>query len=100
MHPDGTRLYFAPVAGGPVIILSTITKTVTNVIPLAAGAGPVFGAQPAFTPDGIRLVFMNGMDLIVFVNTLTDTEESSITIPPPATGEIPNFGLFFAPVNP
>ncbi len=97
LHPDGTRLYLTPVSGGPVLIVSTITKTVTNVIPLAAGAGPVFGANPTFTPDGIHLAFMNGMNLVVFVNTLTDTEESSITLPPPPFEPIRNFTFFFVP---
>jgi DNA-binding beta-propeller fold protein YncE len=97
LHPDGTRLYLAPVSGGPVLIVSTITKTVTNVIPLAAGAGPVFGAQPTFTPDGIHLAFMSGMNLVVFVNTLTDTEESSIPLPPPQAEPIRNFSFFFLP---
>jgi hypothetical protein len=97
LHPDGTRLYLAPVSGGPVLIVSTITKTVSNVIPLAAGAGPVFGAQPTFTADGIHLAFMSGTNLVVFVNTLTDTEESSITLPPPPFEPIRNFSLFFVP---
>jgi hypothetical protein len=97
LHPDGTRLYLAPVSGGPVLIVSTITKTVSNVIPLAAGAGPVFGAQPTFTPDGINLAFMSGMNLVVFVNTLTDTVESSITLPPPPFEPIRNFSFFFVP---
>ena len=97
LHPDGTRLYLVPVSGGPVLIVSTITKTVSNVIPLAAGAGPVFGAQPTFTPDGIHLSFMSGMNLVVFINTLTDTEESSITLPPPPFEPIRNFSSFFVP---
>jgi DNA-binding beta-propeller fold protein YncE len=97
LHPDGTRLYLAPVSGGPVLIVSTITKTVTNVIPLAAGAGPVFGAQPTFTPDGIHLAFTSGMNLVVFVNTLSDTVESSITLPPPPFEPIRNFSFFFVP---
>jgi hypothetical protein len=100
LHPDGTRLYLAPVSGGPVIILSTITKTVTNTIPLAPGAGPVFGAQPTFTADGIHLAFTSGMNLVVFVNTLTDAVESSITLPPPPNEPIRNFSFFFTPVNP
>jgi DNA-binding beta-propeller fold protein YncE len=100
LHPDGTRLYLAPVSGGPVLILSTITKTVTNVIPLAAGAGSVFGSQPAFTPDGVHLALMNGTELVVSVNTLTDTVESSFTLPPPPYGEPLNFSLFFTPANP
>jgi len=97
LHPDGTRLYLAPVSGGPVLIVSTITKTVTNVIPLAAGAGPIFGAQPTFTPDGIHLAFTSGTNLVVFINTLTDTEESSITLPPPPFEPIRNFSFFFVP---
>ena len=97
LHPDGTRLYLAPVSGGPVLIVSTITKTVSNVIPLAAGAGPVFGAQPVFTPDGIHLAFMSGTNLVEFVNTLSDTVESSITLPPPQAEPIRNFSFFFVP---
>jgi DNA-binding beta-propeller fold protein YncE len=97
LHPDGTRLYLAPVSGGPVLIVSTITKTVSNVIPLAAGAGPIFGAQPTFTPDGIHLALTSGTNLVVFINTLTDTEESSITLPPPPFEPIRNFSFFFVP---
>jgi hypothetical protein len=100
LHPDGTRLYLVPVSGGTVQVVSTITKTVSNVIPLAAGAGPVFGAQPTFTPDGIHLALMSGTNLAVFVNTLNDTVESSITLPSPPYGEALNFSLFFAPINP
>jgi hypothetical protein len=100
MHPDGTRLYLAPVSGGPVQIVSTAAGMVTNTIPLAAGAGPVFGAQPTFTPDGIHLAFMSGMNLVVFVNTLHDSVESTITLPPPPFEPIRNFSFFFVPTNP
>lgn len=97
LHPDGTRLYFLPLTGGPVYIVSTITKTRTGTIPLAPGAGPVYGAQPTFTADGIHLAFMSGMNLMVFVNTLTDTVESSITLPPPPFEPIRNISFFFVP---
>ena len=100
LHPDGTRLYLAPVSGGPVLIVSTIAGLVTNTIPLGPGAGPVFGAQPTFTPDGIHLALMSGMNLAVFVNTLADTVESTITLRPPAFEPIRNFTFFFVPANP
>lgn len=97
MHPDGTRLYLMPITGGPVLIVSTIFKTVTNAIPLAPGAGPVFGSQPTFTPDGIHLAFTSGMNLVVFVNTLTDTVESTITLAPPPFEPTRNLSFFFLP---
>jgi DNA-binding beta-propeller fold protein YncE len=99
MHPDGTRLYLAPVSGGPVQILSTISGMVTNTIPLPPGAGPVFGANPTFTADGIHLGFVSGTNLVVFVNTLTDTVESTTTLLAPPNGPIRNFTLFFLPPN-
>ena len=37
------------------------------------------------------------MNLVVFVNTLTDTVESSITLPPPPIEPIRNFSFFFVP---
>ena len=54
-------------------------------------------SQPTFTADGIHLAFMSGMNLVVFVNTLSDTEESSITLPPPPFEPIRNFSFFFVP---
>lgn len=98
--PGWNKVVYGTGLGRPVQIVSTITKTVTNTIPLAAGAGPVFGAQPTFTPDGTHLAFMSGMDLVVFVNTLTDTVESTITLPPPPFEPILNSSFFFVPAKP
>ena len=100
MHPDGTRLYLAPVSGGPVLIVSTIAGMVTNTIPLATAPGPVFGAHPTFTPDGIYLGLMSGPNLFVYVNTLTDTVDSTIALTPAPFGAIRNAGPFFMPQNP
>ncbi len=98
LHPDGTRLYFLPLTGGPVHIVSTITKAVIGTIPIATtGTRPVFGSQPIFTPDGLYLAFMSGPELMVWVDTLTDTVESTITRPPPPFGAIRNTGFFWVP---
>jgi hypothetical protein len=97
MHPDGTRLYLAPVSGGPIQIVSTIAGMVTNTIPLAAAAGPVFGARPTFTPDGSYLGLMSGPNLWVNVDTLTDTVDSTISLTPAPFGAIRNAGFFFVP---
>jgi DNA-binding beta-propeller fold protein YncE len=100
MHPDGTRLYLAPVSGGPVLIVSTIAGMVTNTIPLATAAGPVFGARPTFTADGSHLALMSGPNLWVYVDTFTDTVDSTIALTPAPFGAIRNAGFFFVPTNP
>lgn len=97
LHPDGTRLYFLPLTGGPVQIVSLVTKAVTGTIPLAPNGRPSFGSQPIFTPDGVFLAFMNGPELLVWVNTLTDKVDSTITLPPVPDGAIRNTGFFWIP---
>ena len=97
LHPDGTRLYFISLTGGPVQIVSLVTKAVTGNISLATDGRPSFGSQPIFTPDGIFLSFMNGPELLVWVNTLTDTVDSTITLAPPPNGAIRNTGFFWVP---
>jgi DNA-binding beta-propeller fold protein YncE len=97
LHPDGTRLYFISLTGGPVQIVSIVTKAVTGTIPLAPGGRPSFGSQPRFTPDGILLAFMNGPESLVWVNTLTDTVDSTITLAPVPDGAIRNTGFFWVP---
>ncbi len=100
MHPDGTRLYLAPVSGGPVLIVSTATGAVANTIPLDTAPGPVFGAHPTFTRDGSYLGLMSGPNLFVYVNTSTDTVDSTIALDPAPFGAIRNAGPFFAPASP
>ena len=100
MHPDGTRLYLAPVSGGPVQIVSTIAGMVTNTIPLSTAVGPVFGARPTFTADGSHLGLMSGPNLWVYVDTSTDTVDSTIALTPAPFGAIRNAGFFFVPTNP
>jgi hypothetical protein len=97
LHPDGTRLYFISLTGGPVQIVSLVTKAVTGNIPLATDGRPSFGSQPIFTPDGIFLSFMNGPESLVWVNTLTDTVDSTITLSPVPGGAIRNTGFFWLP---
>jgi len=98
LHPDGTRLYFLPLTGGPVQVVSLVTKAVTETIPVATiGTAPSFGSQPSFTPDGNFLMFMSGPNLMVWVNTLTDTVDSTITFAPPPDGAIRNTGFFYVP---
>ena len=97
MHPDGTRLYFIPVTGGPVQVVSLVTKAVTETIQVATDGLPSFGSQPKFTPDGIFLMFMSGPESLVWVNTLTDTVDSTITFAPPPNGAIRNTGFFYVP---
>jgi DNA-binding beta-propeller fold protein YncE len=100
MHPDGTRIYLAPVSGGPILIVSTSAGAVTNTIPLATAPGPVFGAHPHFTPDGSFLGLMSGPNLFVYINTSTDTVDSTIALTPAPDGAIRNAGPFFVPTNP
>lgn len=97
MHPDGTRLYFIPLTGGPVQVVSLVTKAVTETIQVATDGLPSFGSQPKFTPDGIYLMFMSGAESLVWVNTLTDTVDSTITLPPAPNGAIRNTGFFYVP---
>jgi hypothetical protein len=97
LHPDGTRLYFISLTGGPVRIVSLITKAVAGNIALAPGGRPSFGSQPTFTPDGIFLSFMNGPESLVWVNTLSDTVDSTIPLPPVPDGAIRNTGFFWIP---
>jgi len=96
LHPDGTRIYLAPLAGGPVQVVNTVTGA-TTPITLPQGSGSVFGSVPTFTPDGLHLVLTSGSTSVVLINTITDTVESTITLPPPSFGEIPNTTMFFVP---
>lgn len=59
-----------------------------------------FGAQPTFSADGVHLAVMDGANSLVFVNTLTDTMESSFTLSPPPYEPIRNLTVFFVPKNP
>ena len=57
----------------------------------------MFGSVPTFSPDGNHLVFTSSATSVVFVDTITDTLESTITLPATTTGEVPNISLFFVP---
>lgn len=96
LHPDGTRIYLAPLAGGPVQIVNTVTGA-TSTVTLPHGSASVFGSVPTFTPDGIHLVLTSGPTSVVLINTLTDTVESTIMLPATSFGEVPNISMFFVP---
>ena len=96
LHPDGTRLYLVPLAGGPITIVSTITKTIGK-IPLPPGTGPAFSSKPVFTPDGRGLFVMNGLTMIAVIDTLADTLDATMSVPPSRDPGGRRSGFFFAP---
>jgi DNA-binding beta-propeller fold protein YncE len=100
MHPDGTRVYFAPMDGSPVLILNTATKNITKAIQIPQGSMPPFGTDPHFTPDGQLLFILNGSNAISVINTTTDTLWSTLPLDPTLVGQPPGgvrVGFFFIP---
>ncbi len=82
MHPDGTRLYLAPINGGPIFVLSTITNQVTKLIQVPQGASSPSGTAPVFTPDGRFLFVLDGPGAFCMIDTATDAVRTTIPLDP------------------
>lgn len=80
MHPDGSRVYLAPVDGTPIHVLDTATKVVTKRIAIPKGPASPSGTKPVFTPDGRFLFVLDGPAAISVIDTKSDTLFSSIPV--------------------
>jgi DNA-binding beta-propeller fold protein YncE len=100
MHPDGTRLYLAPIDGGPIFVLSTATNLVTKLIQVPQGAASPAGTAPVFTPDGRFLFVLDGPGAFCMVDTATDTVRLTIPLDPSITSAAPGsakMSFYFVP---
>jgi DNA-binding beta-propeller fold protein YncE len=100
MHPDGSRLYMAPVDGSPVHVLDTATKIVTKRITIPQGATPVASTHPVFTADGRLLFISNGPAAISVISTDDDTLLGTVPVDPTLAAAAPGarkMGLLVAP---
>ena len=82
MHPDGSRVYLAPIDGTPIHLLDTATKVMTKKIDIPKGATPPAGTKPVFTPDGHFLFVLDGPGSITVIDTRTDSLFSTIPLDP------------------
>jgi DNA-binding beta-propeller fold protein YncE len=100
MHPDGTRVYLAPLDGSPVMIVDTASRQVTNAIQIPQGAAPPFGTDPHFSPTGRLLYVLNAPNAISIIDTFTDTLASTLPLPQSLVGQPPGgvrVAFFFVP---
>jgi WD40 repeat protein len=101
MHPDGTRVYLAPMDGEPIRVLNTATKIITKLISVPQGSAPP-GTDPVFTPDGRFLFVLDGPGSIAVINTQSDTLASTIPLDPTVANTPPGgvkVGLLVTPGN-
>jgi DNA-binding beta-propeller fold protein YncE len=100
MHPDGTRVYLAPIDGGPIFVLDTATNTITHLIKVPQGTAPPAGTAPMFTPTGRFLFVLDGPGAFSVIDTSSDTVFTTIPLaaaiangPPGGT----KVGFYFVP---
>jgi WD40 repeat protein len=101
MHPDGTRVYLAPMDGEPIRVLNTATKIVTKLITVPQGTAPP-GTDPVFTPDGRFLFVLDGPGSIAVINTQSDTLASTVPLNSTVANTPPGgvkVGILVAPHN-
>jgi hypothetical protein len=102
MHPDGTRVYLAPIDGEPIRVLNTATKIITKLIGVPQGSAPPPGTDPVFTADGRFLFVLDGPGSISMINTLSDTLASTIPLDPTFANAPPGgvkVGILVTPGN-
>jgi DNA-binding beta-propeller fold protein YncE len=80
MHPDGSRVYLAPIDGTPIHVLDTATNVVTKRIAVPQGPASPAGTKPVFTPDGRFLFVLDGPAAISVIDTKSDTLFSTIPL--------------------
>ena len=80
MHPDGSRVYLAPVDGSPIFVLDTATNVVTHIIQIPKGAASPAGTPPVFTPNGNFLFVLDGAAAFSVIDTRTDTLYTSLPL--------------------
>jgi DNA-binding beta-propeller fold protein YncE len=100
MHPDGSRVYLAPLDGSPVRVLDTATKTITKLIQVPQGKTPPFGSDPHFTPDGRFLFVLNAPNAISVIDTVGDTLSTTLPLRDDVANQPPgavHIGFFFVP---
>ena len=100
MHPDGTRLYLAPLNGGPIFVLSTATNLVTKLIQVPQGAASPAGTAPVFSPTGRFLFVLDGPGAFCMIDTATDTVRTTIPLDPSIANAAPGsakVSFYFVP---
>lgn len=102
MHPDGTRVYLAPMDGTPIRVLNTATKIITKLISVPQGSAPTPGTDPVFTQNGRFLFVLDTPGSIAVIDTLGDTLASTIPLDPSVANAPPGgvkIGILVVPGN-
>jgi DNA-binding beta-propeller fold protein YncE len=100
MHPDGSRVYLAPIDGSPIFVLDTATNVVTHVIQIPKGAASPAGTAPVFTPSGTFLFILDGAAALSAIDTRTDTLYTSLPLDATVANGPPGgtkVGFYFVP---
>ncbi len=100
MHPDGSRVYLAPIDGSPIFVLDTATNVVTHLIQIPRGAPSPAGTAPVFTPSGNFLFILDGAAALSVIDTRTDTLYTSLPLDSTTANGAPGatkVGFYFVP---
>lgn len=100
MHPDGTRVYLAPIDGSPIFVLDTATNLVTHMIQIPKGTASPAGTAPVFTPTGRYLIVLDGPSAFSVIDTHTDTLFTTVPVDPGIANGAPGgtkVGFYFVP---
>jgi DNA-binding beta-propeller fold protein YncE len=100
MHPDGTRVYLAPIDGSPIYVLDTATKMVTHLITLPQKSTSPYGTAPVFTPDGRFMFVLDSPGALSMIDTRADTFFTSLPLDPTIAAAPPGgvkVGFYFVP---
>lgn len=100
MHPDGTRVYLAPIDGSPIYVMDTATKIVSHLITLPQKGPTPYGTAPVFSPDGRFMFVLDSPGAVSVIDTSADAFLTSLPLDPTIAATPPGgvkVGFYFVP---